>query len=115
MAGINGLRQQQIAEFEYWYATLVDSIQDAVPEAELYIESILPVARFSDYCDNAKIREANAILQRLATERNIPYIDLYNAYAKDGVLSDDMTYDGLHLKIEAYSVWYKTIRDVIDK
>lgn len=106
MAGINGLRQQQIAEFEYWYATLVDSIQDAVPEAELYIESILPVARYSDYCDNAKIRDANAILQRLATERNIPYIDLYNAYAQDGVLPDDMTYDGLHLTIEAYSVWY---------
>lgn len=106
MAGINGLRQQSMEEFEYWYATLVDSIQDAVPEAELYIESILPVARYSDYCDNAKIRDANAILQRLVTERNIPFIDLYNAYAKDGVLPDDMTYDGLHLTIEAYSVWY---------
>lgn len=106
MAGINGLRQQQIAEFEYWYVTLVDSIQDAVPEAELYIESILPVARYSDYCDNAKIRDANAILQRLATERNIPYIDLYNAYAQDGALPDDMSYDGLHLLDEAYSVWY---------
>lgn len=106
MAGINGLRQQSMEEFEYWYATLVDSIQDAVPEAELYIESILPVARYSDYCDNAKIRDANAVLQRLATERNIPFVDLYNAYAKDGVLPDEMTYDGLHLTIEAYSVWY---------
>ena len=106
MAGINGLLHQPMEEFEYWYTALVEAIQNAVPEAELYIESILPVARYSDYCDNAKIRDANAILQRLATERNIPYIDLYNAYAKDGVLPDDMTYDGLHLTIEAYSVWY---------
>ena len=106
MAGINGLQRQTMDEFEYWYVTLVDAIRRDVPEAELYIESILPVAAYSDYCDNAKIRDANAILQRLAIERNIPFIDLYNAYAKDGVLPDDMTYDGLHLTIEAYSVWY---------
>lgn len=106
MAGINGLQRQTMDEFEYWYETLVDAIRRDVPEAELYIESILPVARYSDYCDNAKIRDANAILQRLATERNIPYIDLYNAYAQNGALPDDMSYDGLHLLDEAYSVWY---------
>ena len=114
MAGINGLRQQQIAEFEYWYTALVEAIQNAVPEAELYIESILPVTGYSDYCDNVKIREANAIIQSLAAERNIPYIDLYNAYAQDGVLPDDMSYDGLHLTDEAYSVWYNMVASYIN-
>ena len=114
MAGINGLKNQSISDFEYWYTVLVDSIQNTVPDAELYIESILPVAGYSDYCDNAKILEANAIIQRLAVERKIPYIDLYNAYAQDGALPDEMSYDGLHLTEEAYSVWYNMVAPYID-
>lgn len=114
MAGINGLQQQSLSDFEYWYAALVDSICSAVPDAELYIESILPVTSYSDYCDNEKIREANAILQRLAEERDIQYIDVYSAYAQDGVLPDDMSYDGLHLTEEEYSLWYEAIRKSID-
>lgn len=115
MAGINGLQQQTIGEFEYWYAALVDAIRIEVPEAELYIESILPVTSYSDYCDNEKIREANVELQRLAVERNIPYIDLYSAYAQEGALPEEMSYDGLHLTEEAYDIWYETIRELIGK
>lgn len=113
MAGINGLQQQTMDEFEYWYAALVESIRSAVPDAELYIESILPVTDYSDYCDNRKIREANAILQRLALERNIQYTDVYSACAQDGALPDIMSYDGLHLTEEAYKIWYETIRKSI--
>ena len=115
MAGINGLQQQTIGEFEYWYAALVDAIRIEVPEAELYIESILPVTSYSDYCDNEKIREANVELQRLAVERNIPYVDLYSAYAQEGALPEEMSYDGLHLTEEAYDIWYETIRELIGK
>lgn len=115
MAGINGLQQQTMDEFEYWYAALVDAIQRDVPDAELYIESILPVTSYSDYCDNEKIREANVVLQRLAAERNIQYIDLYGAYAHEETLPDEMSYDGLHLTEEAYDLWYEAIREVIGK
>lgn len=115
MAGINGLQQQTIGEFEYWYAALVDAIQTSVPDAELYIESILPVTSYSDYCDNEKIRDANVVLQRMAEERHIPYIDVYSAFAQDGALPEEMSYDGLHLYNEAYDLWYETIREVIGK
>lgn len=114
MAGINGLKNQTMSDFEYWYTVLVDSIQSAVPDAELYVESILPVTRCSDYCDNAKIREANAILRHLANERNIPYVDLYDAYVKDGALPDGMSYDGLHLTPGAYCIWYHMIASHIN-
>ena len=115
MAGINGLQQQSLSDFEYWYAALVDAIQREVPEAELYIESILPVTGYSDYCDNEKIRDANAILQRMAEERGLTYVDIYGAYAKDGALPNAMSYDGLHMTEEAYDLWYETIREVIGK
>ena len=113
MAGINGLQQQSLSDFEYWYAALVDSIRNAVPEAELYIESILPVTSYSDYCDNEKIREANVVLQRMATERDIPYIDIYEAYVYEGALPDSVSIEGLHLTAEAYSIWYNTLHSFI--
>lgn len=114
MAGINGLQQQKMEEFEYWYTTLADEIRREVPEAELYIESILPVTSYSDYCDNEKIREANDILRHLTAEKGIYYIDLFKLYAHEGVLPDNLSYDGLHLTDEAYSIWYEAIRKLIE-
>ena len=109
MGGINGLFNQSLEDFEYWYTALVDAILEAVPDAELYIESILPVTSYSDYCDNAKIVKANAIILSLATERNLTFIDLHNKYAVNNALPNCMSYDGLHLTNEAYSIWYNAI------
>lgn len=114
MAGINGLQQQSLSDFEYWYAALVDAIRNSVPDAELYIESILPLTSYSDYCDNGKIREANAILRRVAEERGLTYIDIYSQYAVDGALPDNMSEDGLHLKHDAYSIWYNEIKNIVE-
>ena len=113
MAGINGLKQQSFSDFEYWYAKLVDSIHSTVPQAELYIESIIPVTTSSDYCDNIKIREANTIIANIAAARQLVYIDLHGGYAIDGALPVEMSYDGLHLTSEAYNIWYNTIRKYI--
>ena len=115
MAGINGLQQQSLSDFEFWYTALVDSIRNVLPETELYIESILPVTSYSDYCDNAKIREANVILQRLATQRGLVYINLYDQYEIDNALPDNMSYDGLHLTDEAYGIWYNVLTAYIEK
>lgn len=114
MAGINGLNEQSASDFEYWYVALVDSIRSAVPDAELYIESILPVTRYSDYCDNAKILEANAIVRKIAEERGLTYVDLYSRYAVDGTLPSEMSYDGLHLTNNAYSAWYNEIKNIVE-
>lgn len=115
MAGINGLKYQSLDDFEFWYAALVDSIRSAVPDAELYIESILPVTSYSNFCDNEKIIEANAIVQKIAAERVMTYIDVYGVYAKDGALPDSMSYDGLHLMPEAYKAWCELIKKSIDE
>lgn len=114
MGGVNGLNNQSLDDFAFWYLALVVAIQTAVPEAELYVHSILPVTAWSDYCDNRKIVEANAIIQRLAAKRNVPFLDIYNAYAQDRALPDDMSYDGLHLTEDAYKIWYKIIEELMN-
>ena len=114
MAGINGLQQQSLDDFEFWYVALVDSIRISVPDAELYIESILPVTSYSDYCDNVKIHDANAIVRKIAEERGLTYVDLYSRYAVDGALPNEMSYDGLHLTNNAYSAWYNEIKNIVE-
>lgn len=114
MGGVNGLYCQSLDDFEFWYAALVDSIRCAVPDAELYLHTLLPVTAWSDYCDNMKIIEANKIISKIAVERDIPLINLHGLYAVDNVLPDRMSYDGLHLNEDAYSIWYKEIMQYIE-
>ncbi len=114
MAGINGLQQQTMDEFEYWYVALVNAIQKAIPDTELYIESILPVTSYSDYCDNGKIAEANIIVRKISEERGLTYVDLHSQYVVDGALPDSMSPDGLHLTEDAYSIWYNAIKELMN-
>lgn len=111
IAGLNGLGDQSAAEFESAYCALVDSIQSAVPEAELYIENILPVN--DDVYLNKKVIEANRIIRNIAEERKLTYVDLYSLYAVNSELPTDVTLDGVHLKSEAYNLWYKSIQPFI--
>lgn len=115
MAGINGLMEQTDEDFERRYATLVDSIQRAVPDAQLFLESILPIRSLYYESDNAHICKANAIIRKIAEARGLEYIDLYSLYVKDGALSGDMTRDGIHLTDEAYTIWYEAIEFMINQ
>lgn len=113
MGGINGLYNQSLDDFEFWYAALVDSIRSAVPDAELYLHTLLPVTAWSDYCDNTKITEANKIIARIAEDRHLTLIDLHSRYIVNNALSDSMSYDGLHLTMDAYAIWYNVINKYI--
>ena len=115
MGGINGLYNQSLDDFAYWYATLVDAIRVAVPEAELYVHTLLPVTAYSDYCDNAKIVEASKLINQIATERNVFLIDLHSKYAIDNALPDNMSVDGLHLSDDAYDIWYNEIAEIVNR
>lgn len=111
MAGLNGLAEQSMSDFESAYCTLVDSILSAVPDAELYILNILPVN--DDVALNQKIINANQIVQAIAEARNLTYIDIYSLYVVNNELPQDVTHDGVHLIPEAYASWYDLIRPFI--
>lgn len=113
MAGINGLKNQSINDFEKMYSILVDSISNSAPNASVFLESILPVTSDSDYCPNDIIIEANKRIFAIAEKRNMEYVDLYNLYSKNGVLPDKYSYDGLHLKNDAYELWIESIKKYI--
>lgn len=116
MAGINDLANQSMDmdEFAERYNVLVDSITNACPHAEVYLESILPVNRSHRMYRNCdRIIQANQIITRIAGEKGMIYIDLFSLYCIDGQLPDELTNDGIHLLPKAYDRWAEAIREYV--
>lgn len=109
MAGINGLKNIELETFDRKYEQLVDSVRKALPHAQVYLQSMLPVSknREQDYGANTKIMEANALIGQIAQEKHCIYIDLHSLYVEDGGMPDSLTKDGIHLCDKAYDRWYK--------
>ena len=77
----------------------------------------MPVShsREGSHASNTKIAVANNVLIKIAAERNIVYIDLYSRMIHDGVLSDEIIIDGIHLKPAAYDIWANAITQYINE
>ena len=115
MAGINGLRDMDLNDFTIKYNLLVDSIRKAVPNAEIYLQSILPVnsLRVKDYGNNNKIAQANKIIKNISKNKICKYIDLFGIYIYNNEMPTELTVDGIHLKDSAYQRWYDNIRTFV--
>ena len=82
----------------------------ANPEAQIYIQEILPVSNSvsnsHDYIKNGKIDEYNQLLQQLADEKQVYFVDTASAVAgADGSLPEDAAVDGIHLKNSYCQQW----------
>lgn len=116
MAGINGLHVQTEQVFTEKYATMVDSIKQAVPTAKIYLQSILPVnpsMKAGKSFNKEKIAKCNEIVKKIAEQKRCVYVDLYRLYAVDGIMPEELTKDGVHLFPKAYDRWANEIRKFI--
>lgn len=115
MAGINGLSDGSKKNADE-YSKLITSIRNVVPNANIFIQSILPVNESKQPAlDNSLIEETNREIKSLCDEYNITYIDLFSLYydAVEG-LSSDVSEDGLHLnQTGGYDLWYQAISKYI--
>ena len=95
---------------------MVDSIKSAVSEAEIYLQSILPVnhSMTGSYGNGEKIKKANEKIAEIATRSNCIYVDLWSLYENDGEMPKELTRDGVHLFPEAYGRWMEEIRKYIE-
>lgn len=117
MAGINGLHWQSQDVFKEKYTKLLSLTTNAVPNSEIYLQSILPVNHKMKpgVASSNKIIEANKIIEELAKDYHCTYIDLYSIYAKDGEMPIELTRDGVHLFPESYEIWAKKIQPFIEQ
>jgi hypothetical protein len=59
---------------------------------------------------NKEVALLNKKLLAYTKQLNLPYIDLNKELAPSGILTDDITRDGIHLRAEAYLKWFDIIR-----
>lgn len=64
---------------------------------------------------NPEVKKFNLMLREYAQQNNIDFLDLNPLLTVNNFLKDEFTYDGLHLKGEAYRVWGLQLESIIKK
>lgn len=116
MLGINETGWSYDSVFIEKYKELIDEIQSLNSDADIYIQSILPVSQnVSDthqYINNDRIECYNELLQNLAQEENVHYLNVAEVMKdENGALPDNAAFDGIHLKKEYCLKWLKYIEN----
>ena len=110
MLGINETGWIYSSKFIDGYGRIIDAVKAVNPDAAIYIQEILPVSNSvsatHDYIKNSKIDEYNQLLQQLAEEKQVYFIDTASAVAaEDGSLPEDAAVDGIHMKNSYCQKW----------
>ena len=115
MAGTNDLFHSSIEQFSDRYETLLASLRDSLPLAEVYLESLLPINHElkPQAPSHDQLSRANEAIRQIAKKHGCTFIDLYEHYVQEGELPKDLTRDGIHLKPEAYGIWAETIKNYL--
>lgn len=110
MIGINDVARKNSTIFEETYDKLIKKLKEQIPTMRIVLQSILPVNNidFSVSCSNAQISNCNGIISLLADKYGLQYVDLYSEYEHD-IIFKNITKDGIHLKSDGYSKWYKLV------
>lgn len=64
---------------------------------------------------NKQVDMLNALLRNYARKNNIIFIDLNKKMSSGGFLKQHLTWDGAHLKANAYKIWAEEINKVLKK
>lgn len=115
MLGVNELGWFRPEDFIGQYAKVLDRIREDHPDAEIAVESILPVSAAQDekhsYVNNDRIDLYNGLLRDLAQEKGCVYLDVASAVAgEDGRLPGEWTFDGVHLNVAGCQRWLEYLR-----
>lgn len=97
------------------YEKLISILRAELPDAEIYVQSVLPIYVFSSKTSevNNKIALFNLGLKRLAAEQGIVYIDLFPIFNDPKKQALLYVSDGIHLTKEGYSLWAEKLEPYI--
>ncbi len=103
--GLNELGWSYTDVFINDYGKLIDDIAELQPDAEIVVESILPVTKKkskSDKIFNLKnIKKFNKLIKQMCKEKDVKYINLAPAVQTSaGYLPAEATNDGIHMNKE---------------
>lgn len=116
--GVNELGYFNDQGFYDSYCKVIDDIRASQPNAVIYIQNLIPLnedviaARGgSPYLTNEHLRVYNELIQKVAQEKQVVYLDLYSSFVgEDGQLPADASTDGVHLSGSYYKAWLEYLK-----
>ena len=115
MLGINELGWSRKETFHDQYARVIDRIREDHPDAEIVLQTILPVSAKQDakgsYVNNERIGVYNGVIRALAEEKACALVDVTEVLTgEDGCLPKDLNFDGVHLNPAGCRIWLDYLR-----
>ena len=116
MLGVNELGWSGTEIFRNQYAKLIQQVREDRPDAQIVLESILPVSAKQEekhsYVNNQRIAEYNQVIQSLSEEEQCTYLDLTTLVSdQQGCLREDLTEDGVHLNVAGCRLWLEFLKE----
>jgi lysophospholipase L1-like esterase len=109
MAGINDIFMgRPVAEIAGNYGRILERIKDRLPDAELFVQSVLPT---DDPLINGRVERLNDEIKAMAEGLTFRYLALNSSFASPGgTINPEYSADGVHLTKAGYAAWAGLIR-----
>ena len=108
MFGINELGWPYKETFVQYYTTIVETLKQSFPNAEIYVQSIIPMVekRTDNVYNNEKIRQFNTYIKEVAENTGVNWVDV-TIPVRDaaGALPEEASSDGIHLSRDYLFRW----------
>lgn len=110
MLGMNEMGWSSEKKFAAKYGEVIDAVREIQPEAEIIVQSILPVTKERDDKDsvfnNTKVKRYNELIKAVAEEKEAEYLDVGAGLAdEDGYMPAEASADGIHLQKTYCKKW----------
>lgn len=117
MLGTNGIEWTDKEKLASMYESLIVKLKEAVPDAIIYIQSVLPVTKeLNDNVNrdltNEKINAFNDLLLELAQKEQVYYLNVAEDFRdSQGNLPEEASpVDGIHFTVAYYQKWIEYLR-----
>lgn len=116
--GVNELGYNYDQGYFDTYSAMVDKVRELQPEADIYLQLLIPIntqkckeTNQPYYVTNAQIGIYNDIIRRIALEKQTYLLDVGEIFVDEtGEMLYDASFDGVHFKKEGYQKWYEYLK-----
>lgn len=115
MLGANELGWAYSEVFVEKYSEVIDKIKQLQPNADIYINTIIPVSknrsRKDNIYNNINIDKFNKLIKKIAEEKEVYFINTKKVFGTDdGCLPEEAGTDGIHFYGTYYKDWFNYLK-----
>lgn len=113
MVGINDIGSYTANQFANYYSNLINTVKAKCPNAEIFVQSILPVlsqaTQKNPSLNNTRISEFNSIILQISKKENVGFINTSALINNENLYAND----GIHYKPTFYSTWLNFLKNKV--